>query len=226
MRNWMSTLTLNQKLALGAVVLGAIALFATPYPGSSVTLDAKELALAVAKEADHVEAPELAAWIIESRADYRLVDLRSESEYAEYHIPGAVNVPMGSLTDAGLGRQETLVLYSDGGIHSAQAWMLLKAQGYKGVYMLKGGLEEWKDRVVFPVLADNPTPDERPRDERLRTISTFFGGQPRMASAVAAGGPGMPGIAMPNAPALPKVAAPPSPAGGAKPGAAKKKEGC
>jgi hypothetical protein len=102
----------------------------------------------------------------------------------------------------------------------------LKAQGYKGVYMLKGGLEEWKDRVVFPVLADNPTPDERSRDERLRTISTFFGGQPRMASAVAAGGPGMPGIALPTAPALPKVAAPPSPAGGAKPGAAKKKEGC
>ena len=83
MRNWMSTLTLNQKLALGAVVLGAVALFATPYPGSSVTLDAKELALAVAKEADHVEAPELAAWIIESRADYRLIDLRSEAEFVQ-----------------------------------------------------------------------------------------------------------------------------------------------
>jgi rhodanese-related sulfurtransferase len=226
MRNWMSTLTLNQKLALGALVLGAIALFAAPYPGSRVTLDAKELALAVGTEIDHVEAPELAAWIIESRADYRLIDLRSEAEFVQYHIPGAVNVPMGSLTDAGLGRQETLVLYSDGGIHSAQAWMLLKAQGYKGVYMLKGGLEEWKDRVVFPVLADDPTPDQRSRDERLRTISTFFGGQPRSASAVTAGGAGMPGMAMPAAPALPKVAAPPSPAGGARPGAPKKKEGC
>jgi hypothetical protein len=226
MRNWMSTLTLNQKLALGALVLGAIALFATPYPGSSVTLDAKEFALAVAKEADHVEAPELAAWIIESRADYRLIDLRSEAEYAQYHIPTAVNVPMGNLTDAGLGRQEKLVLYSDGGIHSAQAWMLLKAQGYKGVYMLKGGLEEWKDRVVFPVLADNPTSEQRSGDERMRSISTFFGGQARMASAVTAGGPGVPGMAMPTAPAMPKVAAPPSPAVGARPGPAKKKEGC
>ena len=226
MRNWMSTLTLNQKLAAGGVLLGAVALFATPYPGSRVTLDAKELALAVGTESDHVEAPELAAWVIESRADYRLVDLRSEAEFAQYHIPGAVNVPMGNLTDAGLGRQEKLILYSDGGIHSAQAWMLLKAQGYKGVYMLKGGLEEWKDRVVFPVLADNPTPDQRSRDERLRTISTFFGGQPRSAGAVAAGGAGMPGMAMPAGPALPKVSAPASPAGGARPGAAKKKEGC
>ena len=226
MRNWMSTLTLNQKLAAGGVLLGAVALFATPYPGSRVTLDAKELALAVGTESDHVEAPELAAWVIESRADYRLVDLRSEAEFAQYHIPSAVNVPINVLTDAGLGRQEKLVLYSDGGIHSAQAWMLLKAQGYKGVYMLKGGLEEWKDRVVFPVLADNPTPDQRSRDERLRTISTFFGGQPRSESAVAAGGAGGPGPAMPSGPATPKVAAPPSPAGGAKPGAVKKKEGC
>jgi len=226
MAGWFARLTLNQKLALAAVALGAVALVAVPYPGSKVTLDAKELALVVGTEADHVEAPELAAWIIQSRADYRLVDLRSAAEFAQYHIPTAVNVPMNVLTDAGLGRQEKLVLYSEGGIHSAQAWMLLKAQGYKSVYMLKGGLDEWKDQVVFPVVADNPTPGERARDERLRSISAFFGGQPRSASAVAAGSTAMPGMAAAAAPALPKVAAPPTPAGGPKPAARKKKEGC
>jgi len=220
-----SRLTLNQKLALGAVVLGAAALFATPYPGSTVTLDTKELALVVGTEADHVEAPELAAWIIESRADYRLIDLRTEAEFAQYHIPTAVNIPMNVLTDAGLGRQEKLVLYSEGGIHSAQAWMLLRAQGFKSVYMLKGGLDEWKDQVVFPVVADNPTRDERARDERLKSISAFFGGQPRSAAAVAAGAAVMPGMAPAAMPARPSVVAPPSPAGGPKP-AAKKKEGC
>ena len=226
MRNWLSSLTLNQTLALGAVVLGAIALVATPYPGRQVTLDARELALAVSREADHVEAPELAAWIVESRADYRLIDLRSESAFAAYHIPGAVNVPLTRLMDAGLGRQEKLVLYSDGGTHSAQAWMLLKAQGYAGVYMLKGGLGEWKDRVVFPVLADSPTANERLQDEKRRAVSAFFGGQPRSASALAAGGAGMPGPTMPAMPTLPKVSAPASPAGGAKAPAKKKKEGC
>ena len=220
-----SRLTLNQKLALGAVVLGAAALFATPYPGSTVTLDTKELALVVGTEADHVEAPELAAWIIESRADYRLIDLRTEAEFAQYHIPTAVNIPMNVLTDAGLGRQEKLVLYSEGGIHSAQAWMLLRAQGFKSVYMLKGGLDEWKDQVVFPVVPDNPTLDERARDERLKSISAFFGGQPRSAAAVAAGAAVMPGMAPAAMPARPSVVAPPSPAGGPKP-AAKKKEGC
>ena len=227
MRGWISRLTLNQKLAVAAVALGAVALFAAPYPGSKVTLDARELALVVGTEADHVEAPELAAWIIESRADYRLVDLRTEGEFARYHIPTAVNVPMNVLTDAGLGRQEKVVLYSEGGIHSAQAWMLLRAQGYKSVYMLKGGLEEWKDQVLFPAVADNPTPAERARDERLKSISAFFGGQPRSATAVAAGAAATPAMATPAAPASPAVVAPPSPAGGAKPAAPKKKkEGC
>jgi hypothetical protein len=223
MAGWIARLTLNQRLALAAVALGAAALFATPYAGSRVTLDAKELALVVGTEADHVEAPELAAWIIEGRADYRLVDLRGEAEFARYHIPTALNVPMNVLTDAGLGRHERIVLYSEGGIHSAQAWMLLRAQGYQAVYMLKGGLDEWNDRVVFPVVADNPTPQERARDERLRSISTFFGGQPRSAAAVAGGAAAAPGVA---APAPPKVAAPPTPAGGAKAAVKKKKEGC
>jgi rhodanese-related sulfurtransferase len=221
-----SRLTLNQKLAGAAVALGVVALFATPYPGSKVTLDARELALVVGTEADHVEAPELAAWIIEGRADYRLVDLRSQAEFAQYHIPTAVSVPMSGLTEAGLGRQEKIVLYSEGGIHSAQAWMLLRAQGYQSVYTLKGGLDEWRDQVVFPVVADNPTPVERARDERLRSMSAFFGGQPRSAGAVAGGAPA-PGMAAPATPAMPKVAAPPSPAGGATSAAPKKKkEGC
>ena len=226
MAGWFSRLTLNQKLALAAVALGAVALFAAPYPGSKVTLDARELALVVGTEADHVEAPELAAWIIENRADYRLVDLRTESEFAAYSIPTAVNIPVSVLPEAGLGRQEKIVLYSEGGIHSAQAWMLLKAQGYKSVYMLKGGLDEWKDLVVFPVVADNPTPAERVRDERLRSISAFFSGQPRSAATVAANPPTMPGVAAAAAPASPRVAAPPSPGGGAKAPAKKKKEGC
>jgi hypothetical protein len=104
--------------------------------------------------------------------------------------------------------------------------MLLRAQGYTSVYMLKGGLDEWTDQVVFPVVADNPTPAERARDERLRSISAFFGGQPRSASAMTAGAAAMPGMAVPATPAPPKAVAPPTPAGGPKPAARKKKEGC
>ena len=141
-------LTINQKLAALAFVLGAVALFAQPHRGPFVKLDGRELALVVEQEVDHVTAPELAAWIVEGRADYRLIDLRSAAEYATYHIPTAENVLLSDLVDYPLLRTEKVVLYSEGGIHSAQAWMLLRAQGHESAYMVLGGLDAWKDEVL------------------------------------------------------------------------------
>jgi len=216
MRHWFAALTLNQRLALVAFVLGLVAVGARPTRGSSVRVDADLLARIVAQEVDHVTALDLADWIIQGRSDYRLIDLRSPQAYAEYHVPTAENVPMASLMDRQLARDERIVLYSDGGIHAAQAWFLLKASGYRGVYTLFGGLEEWKDQVLFPTLGPNPTVDEKARFVRVAAVSAHFGGAPQTAGAVSAPGRSLP---------LPKVAAPTIPSG-AKPAARKRKEGC
>ncbi len=226
MRNWLVHLTLNQRLALLALVLGAAAVFATPYQGGVVTLDARELARIVDRQVDRVEPTQLAAWIIAERADYRLVDLRDAQAFAQYHIPSADNVPAGSLLDAGLGRQERIVLYAEDGVRAAQAWMLLRTQGYRGVYMLDGGLQAWKDQVVYPVIADNPTPDQKATDDRLASVAAFFGGAPRSAGAVAAGVPVPAAMGSAGSGAVPKVEAPATPAGAKKPAPRKKKEGC
>ena len=219
MRILLSRLTLNQKLAALAVALGAIAVFARPTPGGTVSIDPAELAVIVQKEVDHVAPLDLADWIVGGRADFRLVDIRDEKAFVEYHIPGAENIQLARLLDAGFARNEKIVLYSDGGIHSAQAWFLLKAKGYKGVYMLRDGLDGWKDQVLFPVLTENPTPFQSRRDEQLKRIAAHFGGQARTSSgAAAAEAPKM--VAMPN---LQMPAAGAAPTGAPK---KKKKEGC
>jgi hypothetical protein len=210
--------TLNQRLAAIALVLGALAVVAgDPYQGHTATIDAKELAIIVQREVDHVEPLELADWILQGRSDYRLIDLRSEKEFATYAIPGAESVPVASLTDHGLRKNEKIVLYSEGGIHSAQAWMLLRSLGYKGVYLLRGGLEGWKDEVLFPTLAENADPATRINFARTAEISKYFGGSPRTGA----------GPAVTQRPAIvaPKVEAPTAstPAAGGK---KKKKEGC
>ncbi len=145
----LASLPLNGKLALLTGFLGLLAAFAgNPYSGYSVSLDTKELAVIVEKEVDHITPAELADWIIEGRSDYRLIDLRSAAEFSQYHIPTAENVALSQLSDYGLGRNEKVVLYSEGGIHSAQGWFLLQADGYRGVYILRGGLAEWRDQVL------------------------------------------------------------------------------
>jgi len=173
----------------------------------------------VPRAGDHVTAGELAGWIVAGRADYRLIDLRSEGEYAEYHIPTAENVTLTLLPDASIGANEKVVLYSEGGIHASQAWMLMRAKGFKSVYALKGGLEQWKDEVLFPSLAENATPRERARFERAVALARFFGGSPRTGGTQLAAAP---------TPEMPKVEAPAAPAatGAAASPKRKKKEGC
>ncbi|MFB3852350.1 MAG: rhodanese-like domain-containing protein [Vicinamibacterales bacterium] len=218
MPRWMSRLGLNQRLALAALVLGVVAIGASPYRGNLVRLDARELALIVKNEVDHVDAVEVAEWIIEGRSDFRLIDLRDSDSYAEYHIPGAEHVSIESLPDFGLGRHEKIVLYSDGGIHSAQGWFLLKAKGYRSVYIVSGGLDEWKNKVLFPALVEDPAPGRAAQNDKLKAIAAHFGGTPLTGAATAAGGTGRPSLAMPKLEL---------PAGGLAPAKkAKKREGC
>jgi len=173
-------LNLNRKLALLAGCLGFIALLAgSPYQNGKAEIDSKELALIVQKEVDHVTVNELADWIIKNRADFRLLDLRTEKEFTNYHIPNAENVDIAGLYQYGIQRNEKIVLYAEGGIHSAQAWFLLRARGFKGVYILSGGLEEWNDKILFPQISDKPNSQELKSIEKMKEISKFFGGSPQ-----------------------------------------------
>ena len=218
MKNPFAPLTLNKKLGLLLLLLGAAAAVAgDPYRGAETTVDAKELALIVQRELDHVAPDELAEWIIQGKADYRLIDIRSQGEFAAYHIPTAENVQISALSDYGLLRNEKIVLYSEGGIHSAQAWFLLKAQDYKGVFILRGGLEEWKESVLFPALPTHPAPEQTARFEQAKAMSAFFGGTPQTGAS-----PEKTIVATP----LPNLETPATatPAGSAP--KKKKKEGC
>lgn len=217
---WISKLSLNQKLGVVALALGALAVFANVAPGRTVTVNAKELLTSVERREDHVTPAELAAWIVEGRTDYRLVDVRDEKAFAEYHIPTAENVPLSTVADGVLGRTDKIVLYGDGGIHAAQAWMVLKGRGYTRAYTLLEGLDAWKDEVLFPVMPQNPTPEQQSQFERAAQVAKFFGGQPRAAAA-----PGSATMALPTQAATPAVAPPTLPAG-AGGGPKKKREGC
>jgi rhodanese-related sulfurtransferase len=214
-------LTLNARLGLLLGLLGVGALvIGNPAAGSTVTLDPVELSRIVQTETDHVSVEELSDWIIRGKDDFRLIDLRSEAEFAAYHIPGAENVQLPALADHGLLRNEKIILYSEGGIHSAQAWFLMKAREYRGVYLLRGGLEEWKETILFPRLPSTPTAEQAAVFEKKKEVSKFFGGSPLTGAA-----PEQPGRTI----AMPEPVMPPAPAAGSAAGGApvkKKKEGC
>ena len=223
MMRFLSRLTTNQRLALLALALGLIAVFAQPTRGGSVTLSAQDLTAIVQKEVDHVRTLELADWIIKGRADYRLIDLRDEQAFAAYHIPGAENIPLATVPSSDLARNEKLVLYSDDSVHAAQAWFLLRAEGYRAAYVLAGGLDGWRSEVLFPAIAADAPASQQADIAKVRAVCAYFGGTPNAGPAVqpAAGVVGGTAVSTVSA-AAPKLTMP----AGNKPAPKKKKEGC
>jgi rhodanese-related sulfurtransferase len=217
MRKFLRNLTTNQRLALLAFVLGAVAVDATPTRGGRLSIDRRETALAMQTGADRVDARTLAGWIIASRSDLRLIDLREPAAFAAGpRIPSSENIPIGALLDAGLRRHERLLLVADDEARAAQAWFLLRADGYKGVALVRGGLRAWQEEVVYPRV-DGLTGTDR---ATVESVSAHFGGAPRTGTADRT-------LEAPAAAAVGQAVPPALPSGGAKkPAPAKKREGC
>jgi hypothetical protein len=98
--------------------------------------------------------------------------------------------------------------------------MVLRGKGHTSVRTLLDGLDAWKNEVLFPVLPQNASDEDRARFERADAVARFLGGQPRAAAA-----PGSEPQPL-AAPALPSVAPPTLPGGGSAPAPRKRKEGC
>lgn len=98
----------------------------------------------------HLITSEEAAAMMEKETAYTIVDVRRPDEYAEGHIPGAVNIPneeIGSERPSGLPDTDRLLLvYCRTGRRSRQAAEKLVSLGYTRVYDF-GGILSWKGEV-------------------------------------------------------------------------------
>ena len=105
--------------------------------------------------------------------------MREEKDFNEYFIPTAYNIPLETLPQSGLLRNQKIILYADDDLKAAQAWFILKSKDYKGVYILDGSLEKWKDEILFPKLSENANPEQVAEFEKRKEICMFFGGVPQ-----------------------------------------------
>ncbi len=134
----------------------------------------------ISREADHVEALELAEWIRAGEPRLRIIAVGERSDSATYRIPGSEPVPMEALATLRVGADERLVLYSEGGAHAAQAWVLMRARGVNDALVLKDGLAAWEDEVLAPVRPASTADTAQARYARARELSLWFGGMPQL----------------------------------------------
>ena len=76
-----------------------------------------------------------------------VVDVRTQSEYEDAHIEGAVLVPLDTIGDTDIAalpdKDATLIVYCRTGVRSAQASAALVKLGYTHVYDMDGGITSW-----------------------------------------------------------------------------------
>ncbi len=138
--------------------------------------------------ADHpaVTAPELAAWGIEGRRDYVLVDLRPSEDFKEGHIRGAVScgtchasADEGKKADQGeafVDLTKKLVLYTETGAEKVKLPKLLADN--PRLYILAGGYEAWKNQVMTPVSFGGETDEAQVlAKQKHEAVRAFYAGE-------------------------------------------------
>lgn len=76
---------------------------------------------------------------------YVLLDVRQPFEYEKSHLPGAQLIPLPQIADRGaeLDPEKPTIVYCAMGGRSRAAAQLLSGKGFKEVYNLKGGINDW-----------------------------------------------------------------------------------
>ena len=102
-----------------------------------------------------------AAWEkLRAGTNWVVLDVRSASEFAEGHVPGAVNVDVRSKTFAEdvakLDKAKSYLVYCGSGYRSARACTQMSGLKFKETANLLGGIGAWIDAGNKPVVPAKP----------------------------------------------------------------------
>lgn len=78
-----------------------------------------------------------------------IVDVREDDEWNKQHIPGAIHIPLGRLSERaselGQYKNAPIITQCQKGGRSQQALDVLKSLKFSKVYNLEGGLDAWNE---------------------------------------------------------------------------------
>lgn len=138
-----------KRIAWSVLVLVVLAALMV---GCSQGGQTKEETTAAKAGAEYTQIPqELAKEMMRADDSLVVVDVRTQEEYAQGHIPGAICIPNEGIVDAQpeelLDLEQTILVYCRSGRRSKEAAQKLADMGYTNVYEF-GGIIDWNGEVV------------------------------------------------------------------------------
>ncbi|MCB0497694.1 MAG: hypothetical protein KDC79_16240 [Cyclobacteriaceae bacterium] len=182
----------KRYIFLAVLLIGsAFGLTQLPEKPNKKQIPPDELLIKIYDQARYLTTREIAKRIIDRDPSIFLVDVRTPSEYEEYAIPGAFNIPLENILDDQwrdyLNQDGVdVIFYSNGTIYADQAWDLIAQRGIKNLYIMKGGLNEWFATIIKPVAPDETAPSEAFDQYAFeKAASIYFGGSSAGVDAAA-----------------------------------------
>lgn len=139
-----------------------------------------DVAQAAARQSDRVSVEQLASWLIESREDFELIDVRPAADFGKGSIGNARNLPITELvaeeTLAALPADRMLVVFSNGSETAAKAEVLLRIAGFDA-HLLVGGFNAWQERILNPDIPAAELDGESLQVSEQRAFACYFVGE-------------------------------------------------
>jgi len=185
---------MNTRVILSIIFIsfGSIAAILPRQKTSSVRLDADELLREIKLETYKVTTDELADLLINLDPTLLLIDVRDSLQYSEYHLPGAINIPLKELLDEKwlpyldqISKKN--IFYSNGTTLSSEAWIITRQLGFKNNYVLEGGLNNWFNTIIRPTHpGTGATSEELDTFDRRKAASMYFTGSSAATDQISA----------------------------------------
>lgn len=175
---------MNKNYIFLAVLLLVLAggIFFLPERNNYQQIKPEELMLDIVQTSRFVSTDQVAEMVIEGDPTLELVDVRSNDEYEEFSLPGAVNIPLDSIMVDSyqdyLGIEDmNVVFFSNDDIKADQVWVIAKRMGYSSLYVMKGGLNYWMNTIIQPERpAEAASKEDFELYEQRRGASMYFTG--------------------------------------------------
>jgi len=103
----------------------------------------------VAAETQRISPAQLVDRIGKQDAGLVIVDVRTPEEFANGHVPGAVNIPYthmpARLAELASASDKDIVLYCESGVRTERAIARMKANGFTRLLHLDGDMAKWRE---------------------------------------------------------------------------------
>ncbi len=100
------------------------------------------------KKFQNIPVDQLANWV---KADINrvVVDVREVGEYTDGHFPGAINIPLSTLSNklGNIPKDKDVALVCRSGNRSMQAARVLKSNGYQKIWNVSRGMSGWNGQM-------------------------------------------------------------------------------